>query len=416
MLTAFFQRYKTLLGNLTWRTLQVFARNGFSYAIFYMASLFLTKEDFGYYNYILKIAFFVILFVDFGISMAVSKFTAEYATEENMGKIKSLLSNGIIVILILGILASITTLVVNTYVFRGVYNNLIYLIPLYFFVPLSSLFDGVLRGTKQFRILSLITLLTGIISFFFFILLIKKFALTGAFYSQNIFYLLMLGGYWLYFRVIPAKPDKKIFVKLTQYAVVIGVTGVFMFLSTQVDVLFLGAFGYYAEIGYYEIIFKFLAFVVLPFTIAGHVISPDFTNRYMQKNFKWVRHKLKQSVVLSFIVATAITLLLYFSFPVIFETFFKKFNTHDLIRMSHIALILFFSNMLNGFIPLLAIATGHARWAMYFIIAVGVLNVFFDYISIVYWGVWGLIISTVILKSTANILFIGYYYLKLPKA
>lgn len=416
MLTAFFQKYKTLLGNLTWRTLQVFARNGFSYAIFYMASLFLTKEDFGYYNYILKIAFFVILFVDFGISMAVSKFTAEYAPEENKEKIKSLLSNGIVFILVLGIMASIATVVANVFIFKGIYNHILFLIPLFFLVPLSSLFDGVLRGTKQFRILSLITLLTGIISFFFFILLIKKFALMGAFYSQNIFYLLMLSGYWLYFRIIPARPDKKIFVKLTHYAFVIGVTGIFMFLSTQVDVLFLGAFKYYTQIAYYEIIFKFLAFVVMPFTIAGHVISPDFTNRYVQRNYTWVRLKLKQSVILSFIAATAITVLLYFTFPFIFKTFFIKYNTHDLIRMSHIALVLFFSNMLNGFIPLLAIATGHARWGMYFIIVVGVLNVLFDYISIVYWGVWGLIISTVILKSMANMLFIGYYYLKLPKA
>ncbi len=416
MLAAFLNKYKILLGNLIWRTLQVFARNGFSYAIFYLSSLFLPKEDFGYYNYILKIAFFIILFVDFGISMAVSKFTAEYAPGENKGKINSLLSNGIILILALGLLASLLTLFVNSFILGGIYNNLLYLIPLFFLVPLSSLFDGVLRGTKQFRVLSLITLITGSLSFFFFILLIKKFALTGAFYSQNIFYLLMLAGYWLYFKIIPEKPDALIFKKLTQYALVIGVTGVFMFLSTQVDVLFLGAFGYYTEIAYYEIIFKFLAFVVMPFTIAGHVISPDFTSRFVQKNYTWVRLKLKQSVVLSFLVAATITLLLYFAFPLIFKSFFSKYNTGDLIRMSHIALVLFFSNMLNGFIPLLAIATGHARWSMYFIIAVGVLNVMFDYISIIYWGVWGLIISTVILKSLANILFIGYYYLKLPKA
>ena len=84
--------------------------------------------------------------------------------------------------------------------------------------------------------------------------------------------------------------------------------------------------------------------------------------------------------------------------------------------MGRIMLVLFFSNMLNGFIPLIAIATGHARWGMYFIVTVGILNVIFDYISITHWGIWGLIYSTVILKSMANISFIGYYYFKIPKS
>jgi len=410
-----FQKYSLLLKNIVWRSLQIAARNGFSYAIFYLASILLYKEDFGYYNYILKIAFFITLFVDFGISMAVSKYTAEFSNGKNE-KIKPLVANGIIIILILAALMAAITPLLNSFVFDEAYNKLLYLLPLFVLVPLTSLFDAAFRGLKRFRELSLLTLITGLISLPAFYFLIRHFGVTGAFLSQNLFYLLMLAGFWSRFKVVPRAIDREVFGEASKYAAVIGVTGVFMFLSTQVDVLFLGYFGYFTEVGYYEIIFKFLALLMMPYAIIGHVISPDFTRHYANKNFGWIKQNLKRSIALSFVLSSLVCVALYFGLPYVFEHFFTKYNTLELNKMSQIVMVLFFTNMFNGFIPLLAIATGHARWGMYFIVVVGGLNVLFDYISIIQWGVWGLIYATVILKSTANILFIGYYYLKLPKA
>ncbi len=407
--------YKQTLLNIFWRSLQIIARNGFSYVIFYLASFFLLKEDFGYYNYILKITFFLALFVDFGISMAASKYTAEYDTI-NKTHIKSLLSNSIILILLSGITVTIISLLLNYFFFGGQYNNMLYLCPLFFLVPLTSLFDGVFRGLKRFRELSYLTIITGIISVIGFYFLIKFYGLKGAFYSQNLFYLLILIGLSFQYGYIPLKFNKDIFSSTIRYALIIGVIGIFMFLSTQVDVLFLGYFEYYTEVGYYEIIFRFLTFIMMPYTIIGHVISPDFTKHYTLKNYTWIRHKLKFSIVFSLLGSIIICLILYYFLPLIFELFFPKYNTFELHKMGRIMLVLFFSNMLNGFIPLIAIATGHARWGMYFIVTVGILNVIFDYISITHWGIWGLIYSTVILKSMANISFIGYYYFKIPKS
>ena len=371
------------------------------------------KEDFGYYNYILKIAFFITLFVDFGISTAVSKFTAEFELVDKE-KIKPLMANYVIIIALLASVAIIVIYCANTFLLKGHYNNIYYLLPLMFLVPLTSLFDAVFRGQKRFNELTSITLITGIISLFFFYFLINKLGLAGAFYSQCIFYLTMLIGFWLRYKIIPQKFDKALFSETYKYILIIGVIGVFMFLSTQVDVIFLGYYGYLTEVAYFEIIFRFLTFLMMPYVIIGHVLSPDFTKNFINKNYQWVKHKLKTSIGFSLISSTIVCVILYFALPFIFEHFFTKYNSAELQRMSNIMLFLIFSNMVNGFIPLIAIATGHASWGMYFIVGVGILNVFSDYITITYGGMWSMIYATVIIKSAANILFIGYYYLKLP--
>ena len=70
----------------------------------------------------------------------------------------------------------------------------------------------------------------------------------------------------------------------------------------------------------------------------------------------------------------------------------------------------FFTAMLIDIIAIMAIATGHAKLCMYFIIVVGSINVIADYIFIKYFGFWGLIYSTIIIKSVSYLLFIYFYY------
>lgn len=406
--------YRETLLNLFWRALQTTARNGFSFAIFYLASMFLPKEEFGYYSYLLKMAFFATLFVDFGISLAVSKYTAEYSSKAP-SQIKLLLAGKVGAIMLLAVPAMIVLLVWGMFYENGQHITVTALLPLVVLVPLSALFDAVFRGMKRFRELSVITTATGLFSLVFFYVLIKQFGLLGAFYAQNLFYLCMLVGLWWRFPVNPFPLRIANMLKHYKYALTIGVIGVFMFLSTQVDVLFLGHFGYFTEVAYYEIILRFYSFVMMPLIIIGHVLSPDFTQLYSSGQYAAVRQKLKMAVLFSLMAAITVTVTLYFAFPPTFSLFFPKYNTEMLQNMSHVMLLLFFSGVFNGFIPLLAIATGHARLGMYFITVVGVLNVVLDYVSLTQWGVWGLIYSTVILKSAANMLFVVYYYWRLPR-
>lgn len=413
MLTVLLKKHKNTLLNLLWRALQTAGRNGFSFVVFYLSSLFLEKDTFGYYNYILKIAFFLTLFVDFGISMAVSKFTASYDFEKKE-LIRPMVGQSVVWLLIAALLVGVIGFILNATLFGERYNDLFYLTPLLFTVPLTSLFDSVFRGMKRFKELSIIVILSGGFSAIFFFFLIRYFGLKGAFYAQNLFYLCMLGGLWWYYGKVPLRYSLKLKNEVFSYALIIGVIGIFMFLSTQVDVVFLGYFGYYTEVAYYEIIFRILTLLLMPYAIIGHVLSPDFTRLYTSNQFSLVKKKLRTAIAGSLITSILICTVLYFVLPSVFEIFFTKYNTTEMHKMSNIMLILFFSSLFNGFIALIAIATGHARWGMYFITGVGIMNVALDYVSLVNWGVWGLIYSTVILKTVANVSFIAYYYFKLP--
>ena len=70
--------HKETIHNFIWRSLQIFGKQGITFLIFILCAKLLTPYDFGLYNYALAIIFFFIIFGDFGISAATSKYVAEY--------------------------------------------------------------------------------------------------------------------------------------------------------------------------------------------------------------------------------------------------------------------------------------------------------------------------------------------------
>ena len=107
-----YQRHKETIHNFIWRSLQIFAKQGITFLIFILCAKLLTPYEFGVYNYALAIIFFLIMFGDFGISTATSKYVAEYnATDKN--KLKLILFNSGIIILGLTIIVTILTLIIG---------------------------------------------------------------------------------------------------------------------------------------------------------------------------------------------------------------------------------------------------------------------------------------------------------------
>ena len=110
MLKNKYRRHKETVHNLTWRILQVFGKQGITFLIFILCAKFLVPYDFGIYNYSLTIIFFLIMFGDFGISTATSKYVAEYNIKDKE-KLKSVLFNSGLIILAISILATILTII-----------------------------------------------------------------------------------------------------------------------------------------------------------------------------------------------------------------------------------------------------------------------------------------------------------------
>jgi O-antigen/teichoic acid export membrane protein len=103
MIKPFYKIYRETILNVFWRGLQLAVKDGVIFVIFILAAKLLNPYEFGVYNYVLAVIFFLILFGDFGISVAASKFVAEYQAT-NPEKLKYVLFNAGLVILALTIL------------------------------------------------------------------------------------------------------------------------------------------------------------------------------------------------------------------------------------------------------------------------------------------------------------------------
>jgi len=155
MLNKHYNTHKETIHNFIWRSLQVFGKQGITFLIFILCAKLLSPYEFGIYNYVLAIIFFLIIFGDFGISTATSKYVAEYNVTDKK-KLKSVLFNSGIIILGLTLLITLITITIGPWYLKEKYVYVLYLLPLIFLAPMTSLYDGIYRGLKRFKSLAII--------------------------------------------------------------------------------------------------------------------------------------------------------------------------------------------------------------------------------------------------------------------
>lgn len=395
--------------------MQILGKEGISSLIFFICAIILTPYNFGVFNYILSVISLLLIFCDFGISGSVTKFTAEYnVTDKN--KINILIFNSMTAILFLSILVSILTIIFGKFYLKENYNLTVAALPMLLFIPLTSMFDGVFRGLKKFKELTIISLITGAISVFIVFILIKYFDLTGAVISKNIYYLITFISMFLAIRSIKLIIDWTMILKIIKYSLVLGITGLMFFLYTKVDVLILKHFGYIIEIGYYEIIIKIIELIILPFIIFGQVIAPNITEIYVKKQFEKIKKKISKHILLSTVVSVIFAIILYFILPFILKFIFPKYYNDSLLSIMYLLLIISPIRMIgqivnNGY----TISTGNAHLNMITMIPAGIMNIILDVIFIKYFGFIGVVYSTMICFSFGSISLIILFYFKLNR-
>ena len=171
MIKTIFNDHRETILNVFWRSLQLVVKDGVSFVIFILVAKLLSPYEFGVYNYVLAVIFFLILFGDFGISVAASKYVAEYQAT-NPEKLKYVLFNAGLVILALTLLVSAGTLLLGPYFLKDRYLYVLYILPMIFLAPMTSLYDGIYRGLKKFRQLALLSTGVSLISLGFIYILI----------------------------------------------------------------------------------------------------------------------------------------------------------------------------------------------------------------------------------------------------
>ena len=402
--------------NFIWRSLQIFGKQGITFLIFIISAKLLSPYEFGIYNYVLAIIFLLIIFGDFGISVATSKYVAEY-NATNKDKLKSILFNSGVVIIGLTIIVIILTLTLGPIYLKEKYSYVLYLLPLLFLAPITSLYDGIYRGLKRFKSLAIISLSVGLVSLSFVYILIKTYGLVGALISQSLFYFILFLVLGIGYRDFHLKLNKEVIKEIGGYAFLIGIANISFFMYTRADIIILGKFNYITEIGYYEILNKILLILLLPSAILGDIIAPRITSLYATNNKELVYKKFKKYFGYFLALGIAMTLLVYLALPYFISIFLPKYY----VSSFKIMFLLFFiilptriigTFMVGGFIT----PSGFAKIVSINTFIFGILNILLDITLISLFGFLGVIYSTLLLNFISFTIRMALYHKKIKNS
>jgi O-antigen/teichoic acid export membrane protein len=399
MIKPFYKIYRETILNVFWRGLQLAVKDGVIFVIFILAAKLLNPYEFGVYNYVLAVIFFLILFGDFGISVAASKFVAEYQAT-NPEKLKYVLFNAGLVILTLW----------GPDLLKDKYLYFLYIMPMIFLAPMTSLYDGIYRGLKKFQKLALLSTGVSVISLGFIYVLIRKYGLTGALLSQNLFYLLLFLVLAFGYRDCLFRVNREILKSVGFYALIIGVIQVSAFLYTRVDILVLGAFDLIVEIGYYEIVNKVLMLMQLPFLVYAQVQAPNMVAAYCREGSPVILLKLTSYIKYATTISLLLAVLLGLAMPWVLRHFLTEYHQPGMIRILYIFLFLFiFQNVSNLVGNTFIISTGHARINMINIIVFGILNLLLDILLVRHYGYMGIAYAKLLVVILGSLSLIALY-------
>jgi O-antigen/teichoic acid export membrane protein len=403
-----YSKHKETIHNFSWRSLQIFGKQGITFLIFILCAKLLTPYDFGIYSYILAIIFFLVMFGDFGISTATSKYVAEYNIT-NKQKLKSVLFNSSIIILCLTFIVTLLTLVIGPWCLKDKYPYVLWLLPLIFLAPMTSLYDGIYRGLKKFKQSAIISLTVGFISIVFVYFLIKSYGLVGALISQNFFYFLLFVTLNFFHKEFKLKIDKKIMSDIAKYSFLIGVANFGVFLYIKFDVLILGWFNYMNEIAYYELANKLFMILALPISIFSQVVAPNITRLSAKNEYKKIKLKIKKYFIYSIVIGIPICLISYLIIKPLVIYLLPQYNNYYFYLFFNFLLIIFPIRIFGAILSTsFIISTGQAKIITYNNLIFGALNVVMDIFFIYTFGFVGVIYSTIILGYIS--ILVAYYY------
>ena len=414
LIKKYYYLNKETINNFIWRSIQIFGKQGITFLIFILCAKLLSPYEFGIYNYILAIIFFLIIFGDFGISTATSKYVAEYNVTDKK-KLKAVLFNSGIIILGLTILITVLTLILGHWYLQDKYQYVLRLLPLIFLAPMTSLYDGIYRGLKRFKQLAIISLVVGFVSLFFVYFLIKQYGLMGALWAQVLFYIILFIGLAINYKNFDFNLNKTIIGQITRYGFIYGIAILGNYLFIRFGILILGHYNFLNEIAIFELLNKIFMILVLPFTLLGQVVAPNFTKYFAQKKYTLVYNKLTQYTLYFFFIGIIIGTLSYLLTPSIIKLFFIRYYDDSFLKILPLAIIILITNIWATTVDSgILVATGHADIMAKFYTLLGALGLIMALVLLKIYGyigvIWAMAISNIIMVIGLRIIY--FYKIK----
>ena len=401
--------------NFVWRLVQTFGKQGTSFAIFLIATTFLSKSDMGIYNYVFSVLYLLTIFADFGISTATSKYVAEYNTVKKE-KVKRVLFNTSLVVLIISIIVTILALIFGKTWFGDQYKYLLLVLPLVFFSPVTALYDGIYRGLKRFKDIAIISLVTGLTSLIAVLFFVKYLGLTGALLAQDFMYVLYFIILAIKYGKFEMSLDKKIIKDIGKYSMAFGIATLGYYLFSRINVLILGRYNLLEEIATYELLNKIFTVYLLPFSILGQVVAPYTTELFALRKYKDVKKRywmLVKYLIFVFLLFVPVTML-FTNFVIKFG--FSQYHTEMFLALLLPVTLTFAKDTLSA--PLNAgmiVATGDAGIMTVLNIVIGAINVAASLFAIERWGYIGVIWTTLAIQCISFLVLHSIYIKRLNK-
>ncbi len=415
-LIGLYKNHRETIENLFWRALQTFGKQGVTFVIFLLCARFLTPHDFGIYNYVLAIVFLLIMFSDFGIATATSKYVAEYNVADKE-KLRVVIFNSAIIILSLTIIGVFLVIFFGPWYLKEKYNYVLCLLPLIFTAPMTSLYDGVYRGLKKFKQLSVISLCVGSISLVAIYFLVRRYGIYGALASQNLFDLVLLLSLAIGHKELHLRLNKSVIKEVGSYSLFYGLAVIGNYLFIRFGILILGKFNYLEQIATYELINKFFLIALMPFTLLGQVIAPNFAVFSRNQEYSKIKEKFLRFSVLFFIIGLLLGALFYFLLPILFQIFFPQYFGKAYFGTTFIlCLIVYVFNVWAATIDFgIIVPSGYAPLMAKLYLALGVFGVILDFVFIYTLGYIGVFLSFVINSFFMFVLSRAIYLLAFKK-
>jgi O-antigen/teichoic acid export membrane protein len=175
------------------------------------------------------------------------------------------------------------------------------------------------------------------------------------------------------------------------YGLIIGILYVSGFLYTRVDILVLGYFDMIVEIGYYEIAYKVVMLMSLPFLVYAQVQAPNMVASYCREGSPAILRKLTSYIKYGAAISLLLAVLFGLTIPWVLRRFLAEYYLPGVIWIQYIFLFLFiFQNISSLVGNTFIISTGHARIYMINIFIFGILNLFLDILLVHYCGYMGI--------------------------
>ncbi len=385
----------------------------------------LGSDLYGLYGIVINITVLISVFRDWGITNALTRYTAQYRSTGRDSEIKSIFIAGILFELILGITLSIVALLLSGFIANDFYNRP-EITPLIQIASISVLASGlitlstaVFTGIEKMQYNSVMLIVQSIIKTFLIIgLVLLGLGTSGAIIGYTVGCLAagLVGVLFILhiYRTIPKPITIKLEVKeytreLLKYGIPLSLSSILSgFLSQYYSTLIPYFYADNSLVGNYNIAYTFVVLITFFSLPIGTMLFPAFSKLDYRKDYNTLKNVFQFSVKYSTLIVVPVTaLVMSLSEPAITTLFEDKYSLAPTF-LALLSINYLFTAIGSMSIPNLLYGQGQTKLVLKVTILTAAIGIPLGYFLIMHYSVLGLIITHIVASIPSQIVMLTW--------